>query len=438
MMYPEIHQFFEKYSSIKSPKESKKVIIHRIEVAIHNHHPCSWLSAHAIYPKFYLANRDHSEELATLGTIYETKSLSNMQSMMKHDSDIIFCGGMAFDPQQKPQNHWKKFGKKHFFIPRFAMKTAQGITTILIFLKDTEITAPFKKELLAQVQQLLAHPAPELIITPSSKSKGIHFPNKKQWVKSVLQAKKDISQNKYKKIVLARETLFKQSLHPEQLLSLFSTPANTIDYYYQISKTDAFVGRSPEYIFRRHKRNLVCEAVAASILASQSTDSPIISDPKSKKEHEYVTRHLTKQINTLSVKTVKFTDTTTIVHLKLIHLFSTIRSKLKRSIQDCEIIHGLHPTPAVGGFPRKDIIKILHKKEPFSRGWYAGLIGTLSKDKTDMAVAIRGMLINKNTVRIFSGAGIISESDANLEWDELEQKTQYFKDILNGQATLHA
>ena len=89
----------------------------------------------------------------------------------------------------------------------------------------------------------------------------------------------------------------------------------------------------------------------------------------------------------------------------------------------------LHPTPAVGGYPRENALAEIEPLEPFCRGWYAGPIGWIGRHGSEFAVAIRSGLVEKNKVSVFSGAGIVKGSTPEEEWAEIEQKISDFTKV---------
>ncbi|MEZ4744549.1 MAG: chorismate-binding protein [Calditrichia bacterium] len=91
----------------------------------------------------------------------------------------------------------------------------------------------------------------------------------------------------------------------------------------------------------------------------------------------------------------------------------------------------LHPTPAVGGYPKDLALPKISELEPFDRGWYAGPIGWFSKNAAEFAVAIRSGMVYHNKLLLYAGAGIVPGSEPEKEWDELENKISNFMRALN-------
>jgi menaquinone-specific isochorismate synthase len=92
------------------------------------------------------------------------------------------------------------------------------------------------------------------------------------------------------------------------------------------------------------------------------------------------------------------------------HLISKVRGTLREGVTDAEVLQALHPTPAVGGYPRAEALEEILALEPFDRGWYAGPVGWIGADASEFAVGIRSGLVRGNRLVLFSGAGIVAGS----------------------------
>ena len=106
---------------------------------------------------------------------------------------------------------------------------------------------------------------------------------------------------------------------------------------------------------------------------------------------------------------------------------------LTKKTQDSHLLHKLHPTPAVGGIPKLPALQFINDNEPYNRGWYAGAVGCISEHESDFSVAIRSALISENCIKLFAGAGIVTGSIAEQEWQELDNKIQTILTILGTQ-----
>ena len=112
------------------------------------------------------------------------------------------------------------------------------------------------------------------------------------------------------------------------------------------------------------------------------------------------------------------------------HLITRFQGQLKDGINDEDILQFLHPTPALGGTPRKEAMDMIRRLEGFSRGWYGAPIGYVGLDWAEFVVGIRSGLARGKNLSVFAGAGIVQGSEAAAEWDEVENKISNFIKII--------
>ncbi len=244
-------------------------------------------------------------------------------------------------------------------------------------------------------------------------------PTFEKWWRIVTDASLKIQQNAFRKIVLARQTTlsFDDLLDPLELLKgLMSFGNHTSLFMVQLDPKTAFLGASPEKLFSRYDRKVCTEALAGTI--DHLTEK---WSPKEFEEVEAVRLFLQKQLLPCchdlqcgSPEERPFGN--------LRHLYQKLDGMLKTKISDKMLIAQLHPTPALGGLPRELTMNYLRSVEPFNRGWYGAPIGLVSEKETDLAIAIRSMLVSGNQLHLFSGAGIVKGSEPAKEWEELDRK----------------
>jgi isochorismate synthase EntC len=111
------------------------------------------------------------------------------------------------------------------------------------------------------------------------------------------------------------------------------------------------------------------------------------------------------------------------------HLATAVTADLRQPPVDAlELAAALHPTPAVGGWPRAAADKIIDELEAMDRGWYAGAVGWIdARGDGEFAVALRCGLLWEDGARLYAGVGVMPDSDAARELEETELK---FKALL--------
>ena len=200
----------------------------------------------------------------------------------------------------------------------------------------------------------------------------------------------------------------------------------------------AFIGASPERLFRREDRELITEAVAGTRPRSKSHDEDsklaeeLMTSQKDQLEHQIVRKSIRQQLHRcLEAESLSVSAQPKLLPLaRTQHLFSEIRGQLCSDVSDAQLIDTLHPTPAVGGYPTENALAEISRLEPFDRGWYSAPVGWISRDAAEFAVAIRSGLLAGQELSLYSGAGIVPGSDADAEWDEVEHKLVDFIDII--------
>ena len=94
----------------------------------------------------------------------------------------------------------------------------------------------------------------------------------------------------------------------------------------------------------------------------------------------------------------------------------------------------LHPTPALGGVPRKAALEVIRNYERMNRGLYAAPIGWIdSEGNGEFAVAIRSAALIKDKAYLYAGGGIVADSKPNLEYEETLVKFRPMLRALGGQ-----
>ena len=148
----------------------------------------------------------------------------------------------------------------------------------------------------------------------------------------------------------------------------------------------------------------------------------LLHSAKDRVEHTYVSKGIREALEPLCEE-LEIEDS--VADMKLArgrHLRSKIRGKLGDGVTDAGLLEAMHPTPAVGGYPRDRAREEIRVLEPFDRGWYAGPVGWIGAEASEFAVGLRSGLVRGQTLALFSGAGIVAGSVPEEEWAEIEQK----------------
>ncbi len=153
---------------------------------------------------------------------------------------------------------------------------------------------------------------------------------------------------------------------------------------------------------------------------------------KNIQEQHYVATYIA---DTLSRMRLSFHEEgpRTVRAANLVHLRSDFTFTLPDASRIGDLLHALHPTPAVCGLPREDTFRFINTHEHTDRQYYSGFMGPMnlhSPLSTHLYVSLRCMQICPDAYRLFAGGGLLKDSNEESEWQETEAKMQTMKSLL--------
>jgi menaquinone-specific isochorismate synthase len=196
------------------------------------------------------------------------------------------------------------------------------------------------------------------------------------------------------------------------------------------------MGRSPERLLAWQNRRFQLDAIAGTRRRSRSAsgDQAFSDDmqqsPKEQNEHRLVRQAISELLDAEGASHAAVEDQAIIRLQHVQHMRTRIHGEMPPGRRPAELLPLLHPTPAVGGFPREPALDFMLGEEGYDRGWFAGGIGVFQGSQGDVAIGIRSALVDGHDLWIYAGAGIVPGSDADAEWQEIEAKMQNFLGLL--------
>ncbi len=395
-----------------------------------------------IYPtehRCYWQNRDATEEWGTWEKAVEfigtnnnecAKNLQEISKLLVDPQITCFCG-LAFDPNNINLS-WKNFSAGFCFLPRFAIGRQHDHYTFYCYIRPGELTPFSVQNLLTEFDHIFKTATHPQDISNNNLRFIQHSPQKEQWVGMVHHVLDEIRRENLKKVVLARQSLFElnQTLDPFLLLpKIKKSNPHCFIFCYAPQPDEAFLGASPERLFSRSEKQITSEALAGTRPRSKSTSQDqklgeeLLSSEKDRHEQHLVVEFLKAKLTPMT-QHLNIDDSAKLLKLREgQHLVSNLQGELtSTNIKDADILTTLHPTPAVAGTPTQSALTMIARLENFSRGLYAGAIGTLSQNKSELAVGIRSARLQGKSLAIFAGAGIVQGSQPEAEWEEIENK----------------
>jgi para-aminobenzoate synthetase component 1 len=119
-------------------------------------------------------------------------------------------------------------------------------------------------------------------------------------------------------------------------------------------------------------------------------------------------------------------------HPTVFHLSSTIEGKLRNNVDLIDIIKATFPGGSVTGCPKVRAMQIIEELEPTKRGPYTGAIGYIGSDgSVCLSMAIRIILLEKESAWFQTGGAIVADSDPESEYEETLTKASAIKRALD-------
>ena len=114
------------------------------------------------------------------------------------------------------------------------------------------------------------------------------------------------------------------------------------------------------------------------------------------------------------------------------HLVSTIEGRLKKSMTHFAAFASCFPGGSITGAPKFRAMEIIDELEPISRGPYCGAIGYLGFNReSQLSIAIRTAVCAAGKIHFNVGAGIVTDSNPQAEYEETLAKAAGFLAALN-------
>jgi salicylate biosynthesis isochorismate synthase/menaquinone-specific isochorismate synthase len=337
--------------------------------------------------------------------------------------DPIAVGGFAYRLDREPGGAWSGFPALLLRVPALAVMRVRGRTYATAVSQEAEALLELS------VTGLRGPAARKLEVTAVR--------NPLAWTAAVETAAARLRGGEAAKVVLAREVLARGDGVVSAAMVARSLRASYPSCFtYLITGADgtAFAGASPELLVRRTGGRAFSQPMAGSV-ARGATDVEderlarrLEDSAKDAVEHRIVSefvvealRPLARSVAARAPEVVRFTN--------IQHLATSVTAELLDPPADVlQLAAALHPTPAVGGWPRAAADALIDELEGMERGWYAGAVGWIDgRGDGEFAVALRCGLLWEDGARLYAGVGVMPDSDPARELEETELK---FKALL--------
>ena len=289
---------------------------------------------------------------------------------------------------------------------------------------------------------------PEKIIELSNK---LEYRKKNSSKKS--NFKININKNAYAKIFSSFQKRIKRGeTYQIKICTKYKTRSkiNPLDFFCRLSKTnlapEAFmikdknysvISCSPENLITKKGSLITSKPIAGTVKKIRNMNKVkalnyFRKNLKETKEHNMIVDMERNDLSRIcKIGSVKLSKTKVVEEYKdLFHYVSLIKGKLKKNINNIDIIKAMMPGGSVIGCPKINTLNLLNKQEKENRNIYTGSFGYI-KFNGDMRfnIIIRSILNFKDISEISVASGVVVDSNAKHEFNENYIKAKALIDL---------
>jgi menaquinone-specific isochorismate synthase len=210
---------------------------------------------------------------------------------------------------------------------------------------------------------------------------------------------------------------------------LRAMPATLAVYGYSY-RNHGMIGATPEMLFRAESGRYQTIALAGTRPLDRAEE--LLSDAKELREHRIVVEDIIRRLapfGNVDVAPLEILRLPSIAHLAT---RITFEERGAERLSFSEMTRRLHPTAALGVSPRTEAGErwLREADRGVRRGTFGAPFGYELRDGTGtLLVAIRNLQWSGGEVRVGAGAGLITESRLEREFEELREKRDQVKSL---------
>ncbi len=248
---------------------------------------------------------------------------------------------------------------------------------------------------------------------------------------AVLKIKDYIKEGDAIQVVLSQRLKFQIKQDPFNIYRALRK-INPSPYMYYLKLDDlCIVGSSPEVLVRMEGTKIELRPIAGTRWRGKTEEEDLalekdlLSDEKELAEHIMLVDLGRNDLGRVAkINSVVVNEKFSIERYShVMHIVSNVKAEVKEGLDCYDVLRAAFPAGTVSGAPKVRAMQIIEELEPTRRGLYAGAVGYISfTGNMDTAIAIRTLLIKDKTAYLGVGAGIVSDSVPEREFEETMNK----------------
>lgn len=286
------------------------------------------------------------------------------------------------------------------------------------------------EELVALLDQPLPH-QPKVIISEVNEEDFHSDFSKQGYMDAVERAREYIRAGDIMQVVLSQRMTIPYAAEPLDLYRALRT-LNPSPYMYFMNLGDfQVVGSSPEILVQAESGKATVRPIAGTRPRGESEaedlalEQDLMADPKELAEHLMLVDLGRNDLGRIAeIGSVELTERMLVERYShVMHIVSNVVCDIRQEFDAIDVLKATFPAGTVSGAPKIRAMEIIDELEPVKRGVYSGAVGYLGwNGNMDTAIAIRTSVIKDGMLNIQVGAGIVADSQPEMEWEETLNK----------------
>ncbi len=261
--------------------------------------------------------------------------------------------------------------------------------------------------------------------------------NRKNYTKIFNKFKKKIKSGETYQIKICTKYKTKSKINPLDFFSRLSDTNLAPEAFMIKDNNYSIISCSPETLIIKKGSEISTKPIAGTVKKTKQLNkikalNYFRKNLKETKEHNMIVDMERNDLSRIcKVGSVKLSKQKIVEEYKdLFHYVSLIKGKLKKNINNFEIIKAMMPGGSVIGCPKINTLNLLNNQEKENRNIYTGSFGYI-KFNGDMRfnIIIRSILNFKNISEISVASGVVVDSNANHEFNENFLKAKALIDL---------
>jgi anthranilate synthase component 1 len=204
-------------------------------------------------------------------------------------------------------------------------------------------------------------------------------------------------------------------------------------FFIRMEGDAVLVGSSPEILVRIEDDRVEVRPIAGTRARGDSEQADLIreaellADPKERAEHLMLVDLGRNDIGRIAeIGTVEVSEYSVVERYShVMHIVSNVRARLRAGLDWLDVLRATFPCGTLSGAPKVRAMEIIDELETVRRGPFGGCAGYIDySGNMDMAITIRTLVANQGKITLQAGAGVVADSQPELEFQECADKAR--------------